>query len=337
MQNSNMRNLSLNSSDLNTLDASEQSQSNAIQISRRAMLATSSAAMMTLATGNIFAEEPNKKKGFIDAHVHVWTPDTKKYPLSSKYKVADMKPASFTPDQLMAHAEPNKVSRVVLIQMSFYGTDNSYMLDTMKKYPGTYSGVAVIDENSNPAKVMKELKTHGVRGFRIVAGKQDPNTWLKTEGMKTMWKTAADEGMAICPLMNPHHIPAVYEMCKNYPDTRVVVDHFARIGVTGEIKPDELNELCKLAEHKNTYVKTSAFYALGKKSAPYTDLGPMIQQCKDTFGSERLMWATDCPYQVDGDHTYKASINLIKNKLPFLTKSDKKWMLKKTAEKVFFS
>jgi len=48
------------------------------------------------------------------------------------------------------------------------------------------------------------------------------------------------------------------------------------------------------------------------------------------------MWATDCPYQVQDDHTYKASIDLIQNGLPFLSDQDTDWILEKTAENVFF-
>ncbi len=43
--------------------------------------------------------------GLIDAHVHVWTPDTDKYPLAEGFKRSDMKPASFTPEQLFAHMQ----------------------------------------------------------------------------------------------------------------------------------------------------------------------------------------------------------------------------------------
>jgi predicted TIM-barrel fold metal-dependent hydrolase len=56
----------------------------------------------------------------IDAHTHVWTPDTERYPLAPGYPKADMKPASFTPEQFLAHARPQGVTRAVLIQMSFY-------------------------------------------------------------------------------------------------------------------------------------------------------------------------------------------------------------------------
>jgi len=60
---------------------------------------------------------------FIDAHVHVWTPDTAHYPLAAGYDAASMKPASFTPEQLFQHAKAAGVNRINLIQMSFYGFD----------------------------------------------------------------------------------------------------------------------------------------------------------------------------------------------------------------------
>jgi predicted TIM-barrel fold metal-dependent hydrolase len=154
--------------------------------------------------------------------------------------------------------------------------------------------------------------------------------------MKDMWEYGAETGVAMCLLANPDALPAVLRMCKQFPKTRVVVDHFARIGMTGAIEPTDLDNLCRLAEFENTFVKTSAFYALGKKQAPYMDLGPMVRKLRDTFGAERLMWASDCPYQVQKGHTYADSIALIRDRLDFLSAADKDWMLRKTAEKVFF-
>src|SRR5689334_22873231 len=105
---------------------------------------------------------------FIDAHVHVWTPDTAHYPLAPGYKKEDMKPPSFTPEQLFKHTKAAGVDRINLIQMSFYGTDNSYMLDMMKMYEGVFSGTAVIDPHAKePERLMGELAKKGVRAFRI--------------------------------------------------------------------------------------------------------------------------------------------------------------------------
>ena len=98
-----------------------------------------------------------------------------------------------------------------------------------------------------------------------------------------------------------------------------------------------MKNLCKLAEHKRVTVKTSACYALGKKKAPYLDLAPMFGPLLDAFGPQRLMWASDCPFQVLNGHTYRASIDLVRERLEILSDSDRQWLLGKTAERVFFA
>jgi predicted TIM-barrel fold metal-dependent hydrolase len=289
------------------------------------------------AVSPLSAAEPGDKSGYIDAHVHVWTPDTKKYPLASGFTKDEMKPPSFTPEQLFKHATPAGVTRVTLIQMSFYGYDNSYMLDSMRAHPGVFSGVAVIDPNAKPAETMRSLKKQGVRGFRLVSGKQPTDKWLAGEGMQAMWKCGADEGLNMGLLINPQYLPSVDVMCRKYPDTPVVIDHFARIGVDGKTPKEDVDNLCQLADHKRTYVKVSAYYALGAKKAPYDDLGPMIARLLKVYGPERLMWASDCPFQVDAPHTYQESIDLVRKWLDFLSATDREWLLRKTAERVYFS
>lgn len=277
--------------------------------------------------------------GLIDAHVHVWTPDVKRYPISEGFTVEkDMKPASFTPEEYFAHSKPCGVTRTVLIQMSFYTTNNQYMLDVIKAHPGVFGGVAIVDESAPDLEAtMKRLKARGVRGFRIYTSRDKAGHWFDSAGMRRMWAVAGEEGLSMCLLADPDALPMVNRMCREYPGTRVVIDHFARIGMKGGIVPSDLEALCRLSKFPNTHVKTSAFYALGLKKPPYRDLGPMIRALRDSFGASRLMWASDCPYQVEGEHSYKASIELIRSGLDFLTTEDRQWMLRKTAEKVFFS
>ena len=284
------------------------------------------------------ASEKQPGQGWIDAHVHVWTPDVEKYPLAEGWTREQMDPRSFTPEQLLAHAGPCGVDRIVLIQMSFYKFDNSYMLDTMRRFPGVFSGVAVIDEQgSDPAGQMRDLKKQGVRGFRIRPDERPVDTWLDGPGMAAMWKCGADEGLAMCHLVNPDALKSIDRMCGKHGDTPVVIDHFARIGVDGTIRPADVQALCDLARHKNVSVKISAFYALGKKQAPYTDLVPMIRRLLDAYGPERLMWATDCPFQVQHGHTYEDSIALVRDHLDFVSAADRQWLLEKTARRVFYS
>jgi len=302
---------------------------------RRRFLQSTLAATATLAAPRLNAAEA---KGFIDAHVHVWTPDTQAYPIAEGFTQSDLAPPSFTPEELFAHAKPNGVDRIVLIQMSFYKTDNRYMLDSMARFPGVFGGVAIIDHEAPDAVAqMKALKAKGVRGFRLYTDKKNAESWLQSDSMKKMWAAGADEGLAMCLLANPDALPSVHALCKAFPKTPVVIDHFARLGMKGPPAEADLENLVKLADFETVHVKTSAFYALGAKKAPYTDLAPMIRRLRDTYGANRLMWATDCPYQVGEGHTYADSIALIRDRLDFLTAEDKNWILRGTAEKVFFS
>ncbi len=306
------------------------------RVSRRRFCALGGAAAASVSTlGSALGQEDS---GWIDAHVHVWTPDVVKYPLDKNFTREDMQPPSFTPEQLFQHSAPSGVTRVVLIQMSFYQYDNSYMLDMIAKHPRVFSGVGIVDhESEGLVPRLKALARRGVRGFRIHARGNEAQGWGKSEGMAQLWKTAAQEELAVCPLINPGDLPVVDALCSRFPETKVVVDHFARVGISGTIDPAQLEALCRLARFPSVYVKTSAFYALGKKTPPYKDLLPMIRQVVDAFGPERLMWASDCPYQVQGNHTYEASIALIRDAAAQeLSEQEKHWLLRRTAEKVFF-
>jgi predicted TIM-barrel fold metal-dependent hydrolase len=137
-------------------------------------------------------------------------------------------------------------------------------------------------------------------------------------------------------LIDPDALPEIDRMCKKYPSTPVIIDHLARIGVSGTIDDKEVDALCGMARHKRIMVKVGAFYALGRKKAPYTDLGPMIQKVVKAFGAERCMWESDCPFQVVGGNRYSDSIDLVKKHLGFLSAGDRDWLLRKTAEKFFF-
>ena len=83
-------------------------------------------------------------------------------------------------------------------------------------------------------------------------------------------------------------------------------------------------------------VKVSAFYALGKKQSPHLELVPMIKRLFESYGPQRLMWASDAPYQVQGENNYKAWISLVRDKLDFLSDDDRQWLLRKTAARVYF-
>lgn len=288
--------------------------------------------------GPVFAAEAFAEMPYIDAHSHVWPPETDKFPLAKGQTKADLKPPSFTDVELLKLANAEKVGRVVLIQHhTYHGWDNSYLIDCAQRNPGKFVVVGMVDDAApHPDAIMRELLPQRVRSFRITPW-INKDKWLGGPGMAAMWKTGAETGQSMGCLIDAKDLPAVDAMCAKHPGTPVVIDHFARIGVDGMLRDSDIAALCKLARHKRTHVKLSAYYALGKKKPPYEDLAPMIRKVLDAFGPERCMWASDAPYQVQGEHSYAASIALIRDRLDFLSAGDKDWLLRKTAEKVYFT
>jgi predicted TIM-barrel fold metal-dependent hydrolase len=141
---------------------------------------------------------------YIDAHVHVWTPDLAHYPLARGYKREDMMPRSFTPEERFRHCRPVGVTRINLIQMSFYGFDNRYMLDMMDLHKDAFAGTAVIDPFAKePERTMAELAKRRVRAFRIhpQLSRQPPPRWLEPAGYARMFRAGAKHNQAMSCLI----------------------------------------------------------------------------------------------------------------------------------------
>ena len=298
------------------------------------------AATVGLAGLKSHAADQSDDASWIDAHSHVWPPETDRFPLAPGLSKEDLDPPSFTDDELMAIARPEGVRRVVLIQHSLYHAfNNSYLLDVVQRHPQRFRCVGMVDDTRPETGAdMKRLLPRGVTGFRITPfiRKQNPDRWLGTPGMQEMWATGAETRQAMCCLIDAEHLPGVDDMCARYADTPVVIDHFARIGADSQMRDTDIRNLCRLARHKHVSVKISAYYALGKKRPPHLELVPMIKRLFETFGPQRLMWASDSPYQIQGENNYAASISLVRDRLDFTSAEDRQWLLRKTAEKVFF-
>ena len=297
-------------------------------MTRREAILTGAAALTGCATLSRI------NNGHIDAHSHIWTDEIERFPLAPDKTVTDLKPRTFTPETLIALGKTENVTRHVLISHGpYHGFNNDYYIHAAKKYPGVFAIVGAMDPALDriPARMITNRRL-SITGYRILPNNN--TNWLQAAPMQTMWRTGAKEGIAMCPLINPKHIAGLGPMCEKFPDTTVVIDHCARIDTQHET---ELNQLCALAKHKNVHVKISAFYAFGAKQPPYLEQIPKIKRLFEAFGPRRLMWASDCPYQLDGENTYAASIALVQDKLNFVTGEDKQWLLRRTAEKVFFS
>ena len=314
-------------------------------VSRRTFVQCAAGAAALAAVSRVGAAE---NLGYVDSHSHLWSPDRTHYPLRPGAKEEDVVPKGFTVGEFFSIARPEGVTRVVVIGHTVhFGYDATYMTDLLKARPGEVAVQAYLDHNDpNAPARMAELKAQGVKAFRLRLLDPWQAYFPDSHPIMKIYEFAAMQRLAICPLTNADWLPQIGRLSEMFPATMVVIDHFARIGVDGfgkvppvpgTLKPEDVANLVKLARHPWMHVKISAYYALGRRLPPYDDMLPFIKELIKAYGPERLMWGSDSPYQLQGIHTYKASISLIRDRLDGVSVADREWLLRKSAERVFFS
>lgn len=300
-------------------------------IDRRSLLLAAAAAALAPPVLAASADGP------IDAHSHSWGGDLSRYPMVRGQTARERDPPDYDIAHLLARERAVGVARVVLVQhIGYFGYDSSYLTDAARAHPGTFAVVGAVDERRDDAPAaMRAAKAAGVKGFRLRG--VDTAAWLRSPIMDAIWTTAADAGLVLCPLlrdspdMSADALLDVAELCRRHPATAVCLDHMAHV-MPGDRR--ELDRLCALAAFANVSVKVSG---LNKFDAPpYDRVIPQLLALIGAFGASRLMWGSDMPVlERDPPNTLAAAFDFIAVHAP-LDGAQKDWLLRGTAERVFF-
>ncbi|MGB6349149.1 MAG: amidohydrolase family protein [Pseudolabrys sp.] len=98
-----------------------------------------------------------------DSHIHIVGP-TDRYPqVAERSYLADVA----TLKQIESVSATRAIRRYVIVQPSFYGADNSLLLETLNMLAGRGRGVVVIDPRAISARVLSDMSGQGVRGLRL--------------------------------------------------------------------------------------------------------------------------------------------------------------------------
>ncbi|WP_353172259.1 amidohydrolase family protein [Paracandidimonas soli] len=228
--------------------------------------------------------------GSVDTHAHVFRHDLPMKPDRRHSPDFDALPQDY-----LAHLDNAGVQFGVLVQPSFLGTDNSYMLQTLASHPERLRGVAVVDAACTEDE-LDRLALAGVVGIRLnLVGLPLPdlgNTqWrsLLSRVAARGWHVEVHRAAADLPLLIPHILKT---------GGHVVVDHFGRPDpVAGEEDPG-FRYLLSQASEGRVWVKLSASYRTwkpedGNAGLRSTALARLLLQ---SFGPRRLLWGSDWPH-----------------------------------------
>jgi predicted TIM-barrel fold metal-dependent hydrolase len=231
----------------------------------------------------------------IDTHAHVFHRGLKLTP-GRRYAPDYDAPLSLYLEQL----DHNGISNGVLVQPSFLGTDNSYLVECLKQTNGRLRGIAVVDPATS-ADELRALDRAGIVGIRLnLVGQPLPD--LATGEWKGL-------------LANVKAMDWQVEIQRNASDLAVLVPQLLDLGVTVVLDhytlPDPklgvadpgFQSVLKLGATKKVWVKISAPYRNGAAGESFAkEAYPLL---RSAYGLDRLLWGSDWPHtQFEATQTY---------------------------------
>ena len=224
----------------------------------------------------------------VDSHAHVFV---RGLPLAPQRRHAPDYDASLA--DYLALLDAHGVSHAVLVQPSFLGTDNGFLLDALRAAPRRLRGVAVVAPGIGDA-ALQVMADGGICGIRLnLVGLPQPDL------AQPDWQRLLARVRALDWHVEVHrHAPDLALAAQPVLDAgcRLVVDHF---GLPGEAGPSSW--LLQAAASGRTWVKLSAAYR-NWPGASGPQARAAAHQLLRAFGPGRLLWGSDWPHTQHRDH-----------------------------------
>ena len=256
------------------------------------------------------ASQPSTKVSFAippgatDCAVHVFG-DTKRHPY---WQGRTYTPEPATVAELKQVMRAIGFDRVVVVQASTYGTDNSCVVDSIRELGSGARGVAVIDEKTTEAS-LDEMHRGGIRGIRLSLGNQggtDPAAARqRLRAAAERMKNRKGWSMLISGS------PATFEVVRDElvgVTVPIVVDHFGEPRVADGVGQPGFTTVLNLVKSGRAYVKFSNADTLAAKP----DMSDLTPYAKALIAAnpERIVWGTAWPHPSAGTVTGRKPTDL---------------------------
>jgi predicted TIM-barrel fold metal-dependent hydrolase len=186
------------------------------------------------------------------------------------------------------------VARAVLVQPSFYGTDNSAMLAAMQGARRSMRAVAVVSDEINEHE-LAALDEAGVRGVRfnivdVANGKGE----LPHGRIRAIADRIKPFGWHVEFLMHVDEYPDLDRVFSDFP-VDVVFGHLGYVRTDKGVGDPGFQSLLRLLKAGRAWVKLTAPYRISTSGAPHSDTTPFAHALLAAEPA-RLVWGTDWPH-----------------------------------------
>ncbi|KPK38047.1 MAG: amidohydrolase [Gammaproteobacteria bacterium SG8_47] len=223
--------------------------------------------------------------GSCDTHVHFYHSG---FPIAPS---AVLTPDDATVADYRLLQERVGLERVVVVQPTTYGFDNSCQLQAMAQLGPRARGVMVVDSNVSEQQLAR-LHGLGVRGIRF---HMLPGGALGWEKLEPLARRVSDFDWHIQLQLNGRELNARLARLQRLP-VPLVVDHVGRF--MPPVQPDDepFAALLTLLDTGRCWVKLSAPYESSGQGPPsFEDVG-VLARALVAHAPERMLWASNWPH-----------------------------------------
>ena len=218
----------------------------------------------------------------IDTHAHAFG---RGYPLAPHRRYEPEGEAAV--GDYLGLLDAHGVSHAVLVQPSFFGTDNACLVAALCTAPGRLRGIAVVDAPVADAE-LDRLAAAGVVGIRLNLLRPSPPLDLAGPAWQHLLGRIAERGWLVEVQADEEDLARVLAAV-GATGPRIVVDHFGRVGSADPARGG-LRALLDAAAGGRVWIKLSAPYRFA------ADAGRVAAVLLADPGPERLLWGSDWPW-----------------------------------------
>jgi predicted TIM-barrel fold metal-dependent hydrolase len=231
----------------------------------------------------------NIPRGACDCHVHAFDPGRLPYLPQRPFT-----PPSATADDLRELLRQLGFDRVVIVQPLFYGTNNSYVVDAVRKFGPSARALAIIDQ-STPRAALEEMAGNGFRGVRLnfeTSGVADP------DAVKARIDAVTEQMSGLNWHLHFYSQPSVIARMKDHLAQQplpVVIDHFGGAAAAQGLDQPGFDAVLDLVRTGRAYIKISGANRISQKDPDFPDAAPLAQALVKA-NPDRVLWGTDWPH-----------------------------------------
>lgn len=229
-------------------------------------------------------------RGACDTHAHICGPEA-----TVPYHPARI----YTPPDALLPAYESMlkilgVERMVLVQPSIYGENNSIMLKAMRETSLPARGVAVVPMDIEKTE-LEVLHQAGIRGVRFnLVDVKNPTAGLPLAELTAFAERIKPMGWHVEFLVHVDDYPDFDTLFKDFP-TEIVVGHFGYFRPGCTLDHPGFQGLLKLADSGRCWVKLTGPYRISAGGLPYADVNPFAEALVNR-APNRLLWGSDWPH-----------------------------------------